>query len=850
MSLFAVGNDRARDLTSRFAGFLRIVPLAVCLVTAMSAAPPAHASLTSSSHSFSPNERWLNRLYRDLLNRPADQAGLQTFMLALDSDGGTRRGVALTFLNSQELRTRLIGSMYHKYLGRDPDPDISAFLNMLAGGATVEQVRAAFISSPEYFSVHGGTNDGWITAVYHDILGRDAGAEERNALIGLLNQGHTTQEIGLMILMSQEAMTKLVNDAFAMFLGHPPTAERLNDALQFLSSHRDEEGLAQLLGSDEYFQHACDDAAFNPTQAFVMEAFKRLLNRKPGLPEVMSWSEQMNGGMSRKQFILTLEGSTEARVWFVRMTFYMLLHRDPDTKSIGDLVAFLNNGGTIEQLKANLMGSAEYFQVRANNDVDKWITALYKDVLNHGTNDKGRAAIKAMLSSGKSRGDVALYVEQSDEGLAVLVNSWYRQWLGRDATPAEANLLIGLLRNGKTDEQAVACIGGSENFFALAGTWVYRGKPFALVLLSFTDSNSGKTAASYKTRIDWGDGTSGDGMLTPNGDGWNLCGKHTYDKEGKYLVRAAASDGSTSYALSSACVYARDGRPIVLSMSPTSAPAGSPGMNVVLTGFGFGPSSIVNWKDSARPTQLLSTNQIQAAIPASDLASAGSFKVTVQNPGPWAASEPMPFQVIRTAPAGPKLKGITPRKCDVGATPLVELIGSGFTADMPVFWNGVKHDAAFVNDGLIKMQLTADDTAKPGTFPVSVAKPSTSSDTAQPFRVGHETAPSISAKLVGVTRINSEHVEAKFEIRNDGTGDAANVHPMKAILKAQSGEPLTTYTNLTGIPPVTLKPGETTTVTVGFGSNKLTPGLEVTIYLMGGYDPSKSFAGNGNVKLP
>jgi hypothetical protein len=44
---------------------------------------------------------------------------------------------------------------------------------MLAGGSDVAAVDSIIVSSAEYFRLHGGTNDGFLDALFRDALGRD-----------------------------------------------------------------------------------------------------------------------------------------------------------------------------------------------------------------------------------------------------------------------------------------------------------------------------------------------------------------------------------------------------------------------------------------------------------------------------------------------------------------------------------------------------------------------------------------------------------------------------------------------------------------------------------------------------
>ena len=87
--------------------------------------------------------------------------------------------------------------------------------------------------------------------------------------------------------------------------------------------------------------------------------------------------------------------------------------------------------------------------------------------------------------------------------------------------------------------------------------------------------------------------------------------------------------------------------PVVTSMSPVQAVSGSAPLTVTVLGSKFVSSSVVTWNGSARPTTLVSDQQLQATISAGDLAVAGSVPVTVVTPAPGGGtSAPLTFTVI------------------------------------------------------------------------------------------------------------------------------------------------------------------------------------------------------------
>jgi 6-phosphogluconolactonase (cycloisomerase 2 family) len=73
--------------------------------------------------------------------------------------------------------------------------------------------------------------------------------------------------------------------------------------------------------------------------------------------------------------------------------------------------------------------------------------------------------------------------------------------------------------------------------------------------------------------------------------------------------------------------------PTITSISPTSATAGGAAFTLTVNGTNFVSGSTVNFNGSARTTTFVGATQLTASILASDIATAGSFNVTVTNPG-------------------------------------------------------------------------------------------------------------------------------------------------------------------------------------------------------------------------
>ena len=91
--------------------------------------------------------------------------------------------------------------------------------------------------------------------------------------------------------------------------------------------------------------------------------------------------------------------------------------------------------------------------------------------------------------------------------------------------------------------------------------------------------------------------------------------------------------------------------PAIVSASDAKAPAAWPGFALTLTGSGFVAASVVQWNGLNRPTTVLSSTELRAAIPPEDLASASTAQVAVFNPSPdGGTSNAIDFTVYAVAP--------------------------------------------------------------------------------------------------------------------------------------------------------------------------------------------------------
>lgn len=78
----------------------------------------------------------------------------------------------------------LIDSWYHRYLRRHADPaGLHDHSRALRRGTPADVVEASILSSEEYYHRNGCTPEGFVAALYRDVLGRRASGYEFNRMV-------------------------------------------------------------------------------------------------------------------------------------------------------------------------------------------------------------------------------------------------------------------------------------------------------------------------------------------------------------------------------------------------------------------------------------------------------------------------------------------------------------------------------------------------------------------------------------------------------------------------------------------------------------------------------------------
>jgi hypothetical protein len=183
----------------------------------------------------------VTNLYQGILQRGPEQAGL-AFWSGLLNSGVPVSVVASAIATSPEATTIEVTNLYENVLVRAPDPAGQAFwVNAIQSGSNFSQAEVGFLGSAEFFAKAGGTNAGFIAALYQAALGREIDASG-SAFWGTdLANGASRNSVAKAVVNSPEAIKNLVTGIYKSVLNRPPDAAGLSKWTALLQSQGDDD---------------------------------------------------------------------------------------------------------------------------------------------------------------------------------------------------------------------------------------------------------------------------------------------------------------------------------------------------------------------------------------------------------------------------------------------------------------------------------------------------------------------------------------------------------------------------------------------------------------------------------
>jgi hypothetical protein len=173
------------------------------------------------------NQLFVNQVFLDLFGLPADPTGLQYWTSRLEQ-GITRKQVVRTIVESPEARLQAVAGTYLNLVGTSPSTKQIAAIAGASQSSTHVTLEAKILGSKDYFQTQGGgTVDGFIDALYRDVLDTSPTAAETARIKSALAQGFSRVTIAQDLLQSTQGRSLRVTGLYQAILGRSPDAKGL-----------------------------------------------------------------------------------------------------------------------------------------------------------------------------------------------------------------------------------------------------------------------------------------------------------------------------------------------------------------------------------------------------------------------------------------------------------------------------------------------------------------------------------------------------------------------------------------------------------------------------------------------
>ncbi len=256
--------------------------------------------------------------------------------------------------------------------------------------------------------------------------------------------------------------------------------------------------------------------------------------------------------------------------------------------------------------------------------------------------------------------------------------------------------------------------------------------------------------------------------------------------------------------------------PVISSISPTSLSAGSSAQTITVMGSGFTSSSVIEVGGVAEVTTYVSSTELTATVPATQLASGTQLPIVVSN-GSTTRSSGTPVNLVVNNPS-PTIASVSPAIEIVGATSsVVTVTGSGFVSTTAIDVNGSARSTSYTSATQVTVSLTASDLSAAGTLSLTASNPTPGGGTSTAVSVAVNNPP------IGTIQLNPSVLVA-------GTTTSAtitvtgNTFVPSSVVQVNGAPRATTYVNATTLTFVATVADQATQTTLFVSVTNPAPG--------------------------
>jgi photosystem II stability/assembly factor-like uncharacterized protein len=161
--------------------------------------------------------------------------------------------------------------------------------------------------------------------------------------------------------------------------------------------------------------------------------------------------------------------------------------------------------------------------------------------------------------------------------------------------------------------------------------------------------------------------------------------------------------------------------PTIATVSPSTVTADTSSAKLTVTGYQFTSKSIVTWNGSPLKTTYVSSSEVSAAVPASDLLKSESASVEVLNGTGGKLSNKATVTVVNPKPTLTALSKTSATTGSAGFT--LTVTGTNFVPTSKIEWQGKPLTTTYKSATSLSAAIPASDLAKAATVSITVVNP-------------------------------------------------------------------------------------------------------------------------------
>ena len=249
--------------------------------------------------------------------------------------------------------------------------------------------------------------------------------------------------------------------------------------------------------------------------------------------------------------------------------------------------------------------------------------------------------------------------------------------------------------------------------------------------------------------------------------------------------------------------------PVLVTLAPNSATAGSADFTLTLNGSAFLSNSVARWNGVNLSTTFVNSTQLTAPIPAADVLTIGTASVVVFNPGtvvPTVSSKirpngapptgqlsnALPFTITITNPV-PTLASLSPASAIVGGSTFVLTVtGTNFVTGTVLQWNGMALPTTFLSSTLVSAIGPSSDIAIAGSASVTSFNPAPGGGTSNALGFSiNSSAPTLNSLSQNSAIIGSPAFTLTLSGTNFGSGTVVKWNGVAVVTTLVNGTQVT-----------------------------------------------------------